>query len=244
MIEFQDVTLELQGRVVLDNISFHIHQGESVLLVGSSGAGKSTIMKLILGLIKPTAGKIRILGEEITRLPEKKLLKLRQQFGMVFQGGALFDSLTVEDNVAYFLKENLRMTDAEIKMRVRQTLEFLGLSRFLHYLPSQLSGGMIKRVAIARAIVSKPKALLYDEPTAGLDPISARRVVELIQHLQEKFGTTSLIVSHEIHYFLDVAKRMLMLKEGSIMYDGNPNLDILEYFDETDGVLPAQQLAG
>ncbi len=244
MIEFQDVTLELQGRVVLDNISFHIHQGESVLLVGSSGAGKSTIMKLILGLIKPTAGKIRILGEEITRLPEKKLLKLRQQFGMVFQGGALFDSLTVEDNVAYFLKENLRMTDAEIKMRVRQTLEFLGLSRFLHYLPSQLSGGMIKRVAIARAIVSKPKALLYDEPTAGLDPISARRVVELIQHLQEKFGTTSLIVSHEIHYFLNVAKRMLMLKEGSIMYDGDPNLDILEYFDETDGVLPAQQLAG
>ncbi len=244
MIEFQDVTLELQGRVVLDNISFHIRQGESVLLVGSSGAGKSTIMKLILGLIKPTAGKIRILGEEITRLPEKKLLKLRQQFGMVFQGGALFDSLNVEDNVAYFLKENLQMTDAEIKVRVRQTLEFLGLSRFLHYFPSQLSGGMVKRVAIARAIVSKPKALLYDEPTAGLDPISARRVVELIQHLQEKFGTTSLIVSHEIHYFLDVAKRMLMLKGGTIMYDGEPNLDILEYFDETDGILPAQQLAG
>ena len=244
MIEFQDVTLELQGRLVLDNISFRIHQGDSVLLVGNSGAGKSTIMKLILGLIKPTAGKIRILGEDITRLSEKKLLKIRQQFGMVFQGGALFDSLTVEDNVAYFLKENLRMTEAEIKVRVHQTLEFLGLSRFLNYFPSQLSGGMVKRVAIARAIVSKPKALLYDEPTAGLDPISARRVVELIQHLQEKFGTTSLIVSHEIHYFLETARRMLMLKGGTIMYDGEPNLDILEYFDETDGITPVHQLAG
>jgi len=244
MIEFQDVTLELQGRLVLDNISFRIHQGDSVLLVGNSGAGKSTIMKLILGLIKPTAGKIRIFGEDITRLSEKKLLKIRQQFGMVFQGGALFDSLTVEDNVAYFLKENLRMTEAEIKVRVHQTLEFLGLSRFLNYLPSQLSGGMVKRVAIARAIVSKPKALLYDEPTAGLDPISARRVVELIQHLQEKFGTTSLIVSHEIHYFLETARRMLMLKGGTIMYDGEPNLDILEYFDETDGITPVHQLAG
>jgi len=156
----------------------------------------------------------------------------------------LFDSLTVEDNVAYFLKENLRMTEAEIKVRVHQTLEFLGLSRFLNYLPSQLSGGMVKRVAIARAIVSKPKALLYDEPTAGLDPISARRVVELIQHLQEKFGTTSLIVSHEIHYFLETARRMLMLKGGTIMYDGEPNLDILEYFDETDGITPVHQLAG
>ncbi|HFB67710.1 MAG TPA: ATP-binding cassette domain-containing protein [Calditrichae bacterium] len=244
MIEFQDVTLELQGRLVLDNISFRIHQGDSVLLVGNSGAGKSTIMKLILGLIKPTAGKIRIFGEDITRLSEKKLLKIRQQFGMVFQGGALFDSLTVEDNVAYFLKENLRMTEAEIKVRVHQTLEFLGLSRFLNYFPSQLSGGMVKRVAIARAIVSKPKALLYDEPTAGLDPISARRVVELIQHLQEKFGTTSLIVSHEIHYFLETARRMLMLKGGTIMYDGEPNLDILEYFDETDGITPVHQLAG
>ncbi len=244
MIEFQDVTLELQGRLVLDNISFRIHQGDSVLLVGNSGAGKSTIMKLILGLIKPTAGKIRIFGEDITRLSEKKLLKIRQQFGMVFQGGALFDSLTVEDNVAYFLKENMRMTEAEIKVRVQQTLEFLGLSRFLKYLPSQLSGGMIKRVAIARAIVSKPKALLYDEPTAGLDPISARRVVELIQHLQEKFGTTSLIVSHEIHYFLETARRMLMLKGGTIMYDGEPNLDILEYFDETDGISPVHHLAG
>ncbi|NOX36643.1 MAG: ATP-binding cassette domain-containing protein [Calditrichaeota bacterium] len=244
MIEFQHVSLSLHNREILKDVSFRIEKGESILLAGSSGAGKSTILKLALGLIKPTSGRIWVFGREITRLSEKKLMKLRQYFGTVFQGGALFDSLTVEQNVGFFLRENLNVEETEVQNRVRRTLQFLGLDKFLTYLPSQLSGGMRKRVAIARAIVTNPQALLYDEPTAGLDPIAARRVIDLIKHLRESFQVTSLIVSHEIHYFLDIVDRMLMLKDGKIIYDGEPNLDIVEYFDEADGMVSIQHLAG
>jgi len=244
VIEFQHVSLSLHNREILKDVSFRIEKGESILLAGSSGAGKSTILKLALGLIKPTSGRIWVFGREITRLSEKKLMKLRQYFGTVFQGGALFDSLTVEQNVGFFLRENLNVEETEVQNRVRRTLQFLGLDKFLTYLPSQLSGGMRKRVAIARAIVTNPQALLYDEPTAGLDPIAARRVIDLIKHLRESFQVTSLIVSHEIHYFLDIVDRMLMLKDGKIIYDGEPNLDIVEYFDEADGMVSIQHLAG
>ncbi len=244
MIEFHHVSLSLQNREILRDLSFRVDKGESILLAGSSGAGKSTILKLALGLIKPTSGRIYILGREITRLSEKKLMAMRRYFGTVFQGGALFDSLTVEQNVGFFLRENLKVEETEVRSRVQRTLQFLGLEKFLSYLPSQLSGGMRKRVAIARAIVTNPQALLYDEPTAGLDPIAARRVIELIRHLRERFQVTSLIVSHEIHYFLDIVDRMLMLKDGKIIYDGEPNLDIVEYFDESDGMVSVQHLAG
>ncbi|RMH95470.1 MAG: ATP-binding cassette domain-containing protein [Calditrichaeota bacterium] len=232
MIEFRDVTLYLNRRRILDRLSFTIEEGESILLVGNSGAGKSTILKLILGLIRPTEGNIYIFGRDITRLSEKELMKVRQQFGIVFQEGALFDSLTVEENVGFFLRENLRLPEAEIRHRVRETLGFLGLESFLHYLPAHLSGGMKKRVAVARAVVSNPLGMLYDEPTAGLDPVSARRVVELISTLHQQMNITTLVVTHEVHYFVDAIHRMIMLKQGRVAYDGPAVEDIHHWYEE------------
>ncbi len=227
MIEFKNVSLNLSGKVILNNISFRIEKGQSVLLAGNSGVGKSTILKLILGLIKPTEGSIRVFGQEVSHLPEKKLLKIRQKCGMVFQEGALFDSLTIEENVGFFLRENKKLTAEQVHHKVVEILDYLGLEKYLHYYPSQLSGGMKKRVAIARAIIANPSILLYDEPTAGLDPISANRVVELIDDLRKRLNVTSMIVSHEIHYFLDVIDRMIILKEGGIFYDGMPQLNLI-----------------
>ena len=166
MIRFEDVTLIYNDLKVLDNISFKIDTGELILLVGGSGSGKSTILKLILGLIRPNAGKIYIDNNLITGMREKNLLKVRRQFGIVFQEGALFDSLTVEENVGFFLKENLKMPEDQVYKEVVDELKFLGLDGFLDYYPSQLSGGMKKRVAVARAAISNPKVMLYDEPTA------------------------------------------------------------------------------
>lgn len=231
MIEFKNVTLYLNERKILDDISFSIAAGESVMLVGSSGAGKSTILKLILGLIKPTSGDIYIFGKNICRMREKELLKIRQKFGIVFQEGALFDSLTVEENVSFFLRENLHLTQAEINERVMGKLTFLGLDEFSDYLPAHLSGGMKKRVAVARAVVSNPRGMLYDEPTAGLDPNSAKRVVGLIERLQQQFNITSIVVTHEVHYFMDTMERMIMLKNGQIAYDGTPVLDIHDWYE-------------
>ena len=227
MIEFKNVSLNLSGKVILNNISFRIEKGQSVLLAGNSGVGKSTILKLILGLIKPTEGSIRVFGQEVSHLPERELLKIRQKCGMVFQEGALFDSLTIEENVGFFLRENKKLTAEQVHHKVVEILDYLGLEKYLHYYPSQLSGGMKKRVAIARAIIANPSILLYDEPTAGLDPISANRVVELIDDLRNRMNVTSVIVSHEIHYFLDVIDRMIILKEGGIFYDGMPQLNLI-----------------
>ncbi|NIV71937.1 ATP-binding cassette domain-containing protein [Candidatus Saccharibacteria bacterium] len=232
MIHLDKVSLNLNGKCVLEDISFSISPGESILLAGNSGAGKSTILKLILGLLKPTSGNIYVFGKNVTEMSEHQLMKIRQQLGIVFQEGALFDSLNVQENVSFFLRENLKLTAAEIQERVLEKLHFLGLQRFLDYFPSELSGGMKKRVAVARAVVANPKGMLYDEPTAGLDPVSARRVVGLISNLQEKFRMTSLVVTHEVHYFIHAVQRMLMLKDGHIVYDGEPMTDIHDMFED------------
>jgi len=232
MIEFRNVSLCLNGRMILNEISFRLSVGESVLLLGNSGAGKSTILKLTLGLMQPTGGQILVFGKDIRTLPRKELMAMRRRFGMVFQEGALFDSLSVAENVGFFLKEHFSLTEEEIERRVFQTTRDLGIDQFLDYYPSNISGGMKKRVAIARAIISKPSALLYDEPTAGLDPFSACRVVELIEELQKKFQATSLIVSHEIHYFTEVVDRFIMLKDSEIAYDGAPFSEISRHYEE------------
>jgi len=232
MIRFENVTLMRDELRVLDKISFTIAAGELILLVGGSGSGKSTILKLILGLLKPTSGEIYINEEKITVMREKKLLKVRQNFGIVFQEGALFDSLTVEENVGFFLKENLDLSEEEVRKEVYDELQFLGLKDFLDYYPAQLSGGMKKRVAVARAAVSNPKVMLYDEPTAGLDPIAAQRVVDLINDLHQQLNITSIVVTHEIHYFVDIVKRVLMLRDGGIVYDGAPVADIHEWYED------------
>ncbi|UCE04797.1 MAG: ATP-binding cassette domain-containing protein [bacterium] len=237
MIEFNTVSLCLNNRTILRNLSFQIKKGQTALLVGSSGAGKSTILRLILGLLKPTAGRITIMGKNIAQMSENELNDMRQKFGLVFQNGALFDSLTLEENVGFFLSENTNVSEQQVRTRVLDIMNFLGLENYLDYYPSEISGGMRKRVSIARAIVTNPDVLLYDEPTAGLDPFAARKVVGLMKDLQSRFQVTSLIVTHEIHHFEKVVDRLLMLKNGSITYDGVYNLAILDEFEESEAPL-------
>ncbi len=234
MIAFDSVSLCLNNRNILKNISFTINRGETAVLVGSSGAGKSTILRLILGLLKPTSGRILIMGRDIVPLSEKELNPIRRKFSLVFQSGALFDSLTLEQNVGFFLAENSNLSPQEIHDQVSDIMKFFGLENFMHYYPAQISGGMRKRVSIARAVVTRPEVLLYDEPTAGLDPLAAKKVVHLIDQLQQRFNVTSLIVTHEIHHFANVVNRMMMLKNGIISYDGGFDLSILEAFEETE----------
>ncbi len=238
MVEFQRVSLTLGDKQILKDLSFKVGKGEIVLLTGNSGQGKSTILKLILGLLKPTSGNVVIFGKDITRMRNKELMKIRQKCGIVFQSGALFDSLTVEENVSFFLVEALNVRPEEAKMRSRRILDYLGLDGFTDYYPSQLSGGMKKRVAIARAIVTDPKLLLYDEPTAGLDAHSAFKVVELIRDLQERLNVTSIIVSHELHYFIRLIDKILHLEDGHITWEKENSAELialnekmfLEYF--------------
>ncbi|RMG61209.1 MAG: ATP-binding cassette domain-containing protein [Calditrichaeota bacterium] len=238
VVEFENVSLCLNGKQILSNVSFSIEKNETVLLVGSSGSGKSTILRLILALQRPSSGTIRVMGQDLTGFCGSDLLRLRQKIGLVFQEGALFDSHTVLENVCFFLVENLHVPLEEARERVLPILEFLGLHEYMHYYPSELSGGMKKRVGIARAIASKPELVLYDEPTAGLDPISAKKVVELIDTLDREYGVTSLIVTHELHYFVDAVDRLLFLKNGQIVYSGVPEVSILEQYSEPE-VKPA-----
>ncbi len=234
MIAFDAVSLCLNNRNILKNISFQIQRGETAVLVGSSGAGKSTILRLILGLLKPTTGRIFVFDKDIVPLSEKQLNSIRRKFGLVFQSGALFDSLTLEQNVGFFLSENDHLSTQEIHDQVTGIMKFFGLENFMQYYPSQISGGMKKRVAIARAVITHPEVLLYDEPTAGLDPLAARKVVSLIDQLKQNFNMTSLIVTHEIHHFANVADRLLMLKNRTISYDGVFDLSILDEFEESE----------
>ncbi len=231
MIELENVSLTLGKRKILDNLSLRIDAGQIAVLAGNSGEGKSTILKLILGLIRPDSGTVRVLGKNIADLNKKELMGIRQQCGIVFQSGALFDSLTVEENVCFFLKEALHVERSEARKRVIDILEYLGLGKYMHYYPSHLSGGMRKRVAIARAIVTHPKILLYDEPTAGLDTQTAFRVVQLIKDLQKRLNVTSLIVSHELHFFLNVMDKILNLEQGQIVSEIKNNEKLISQFN-------------
>jgi len=231
MIELKNVSLTLNKKQILDNLSFRVDRGQIAVLAGNSGEGKSTILKLILGLIRPTSGTIRVLGQNILDLSESELMKVRQKGAIVFQEGALFDSLTVEENVCFFLKEALHVDRNEARQRVIDILQYLGLGKYMRYYPSQLSGGMKKRVAIARAIVTHPQILLYDEPTAGLDAQSAFRVVELIKDLQERLNVTSLIVTHELHYFMKVLDKILYLEQGRIVSETKNSAELSSKFN-------------
>jgi phospholipid/cholesterol/gamma-HCH transport system ATP-binding protein len=221
MVEFKNVSLVLGENEILKDVSFNLEEGHIILLSGNSGEGKSTILKLILGLLQPTSGSIYVFAKNLNNLRTKELMKIRQQCGIVFQNGALFDSLNVEENVSFFLREALHVEREEAHKRVLEILDYLGLKNYLNYYPAQLSGGMKKRVAIARAIVTHPKLLLYDEPTAGLDALTAFRVVDLIRDLQKQLNVTSLIVSHELHYFARTIDKSIHLENGYITSEEN-----------------------
>jgi phospholipid/cholesterol/gamma-HCH transport system ATP-binding protein len=199
MIEFQNVYKSFDEESILKDVSFKIGRGETKIILGESGSGKSTILKLILGLIRPDSGHIFIEGRDITQLQERDLVDIRRRIGMVFQEGALFDSLSVRENVGYRLSEEGGMEESEIELAVLQLLGFVGLEEAIDKMPAELSGGMKRRVGIARALVGTPKIVLYDEPTAGLDPITKRAIVELMIKLRDMEGVTSVFVTHDLH---------------------------------------------
>ncbi len=198
MIEFQDVTKVFDDDVVLKDVSFRISRGETKIILGASGSGKSTILKLILGLIRADAGRIFIEGQEITHMNEHELVQVRRRIGMVFQEGALFDSLSVRENVGYRLYEESQLSEEEVEVAVLRLLGFVGLVEAIDKMPAELSGGMKRRVGIARALVGTPRVILYDEPTAGLDPITKRHIVELMIKLRDLEGVTSVFVTHDL----------------------------------------------
>lgn len=198
MIEFRNVSKSFDDEVVLKDVSFKIGEGETKIILGESGSGKSTILKLILGLIRPDSGQIFVDGQEVTRMAERDLVAIRRNIGMVFQEGALFDSLSVRENVGYRLFEEGRMDEEEIEVEVLKLLGFVGLEDAIDKMPAELSGGMKRRVGIARALVGTPKVVLYDEPTAGLDPITKRSIVELVIKLRDLEGVTTVFVTHDL----------------------------------------------
>jgi phospholipid/cholesterol/gamma-HCH transport system ATP-binding protein len=196
-IEFQDVSLAFEDKVILDQVSFIVAHGETKIVMGGSGTGKSTILRLVLGLLKPDAGRILIDGEEITRFSEKELTRVRKNIGMVFQDGALFDSMSVYENVGYRLFEK-GVPEDEVQDEVRRMLQFVNLEQAMYLMPAELSGGMRRRVGIARALVGNPKLVLFDEPTAGLDPPTARTINELAMKLRDLEDVSSIFVTHRI----------------------------------------------
>ncbi len=243
-IVFENVALAFGSNEVLKGVSFRLAHGETKALFGVAGSGKSLILKLTMGLIRPDAGRIVTLGQDITQMPEEELYSLRRKIGMVFQESALFDSLTVSENVAYRLMEEHGIYDHEIDVKVREALRFVELEHTLDLFPSELSGGMRRRVAIARAIITQPELLLYDSPTGGLDPVTSNTIIELIVKQRDVYKTSSLLVTHRLqdgftmatHQFDTQANRMvclppgkscdvpmsfLVLRDGKVIFDGD-----------------------
>ncbi len=234
---FEDVSLRFDEQVVLDGLSFELERGATKVLLGVAGSGKTTILKLTLGLLRPDSGRIFVLDQEVSAMREKELYKLRERIGMVFQESALFDSLSVEENVAFRLSEE-KVSEAEILRRVTEALRFVELEHTLNLFPAELSGGMRRRVAIARAIISNPEVLLYDSPTAGLDPVTSTTIVELLVKQRDAYQTSALLVTHRLqdaftmatHRFSQEQNKMVEVPPGSnwdsktsflVLKDGN-----------------------
>ena len=241
-ILFEDVAIAFEGQAVLNGVSFQLKRGETKVLLGVAGSGKSTILKLCLGLIKPDRGSIYVLGHDVTTMSEEELFDLRSKVGIVFQESALFDSLTVRENVAFRLMEE-KIPESEIEQRVREALSFVELENTVDMFPSELSGGMRRRVGIARAIITHPEVLLYDSPTGGLDPVTSTTIIELIMKQRDVYKTSALLVSHRLqdgfmlatHRYDPDTKHMrpidgvalrevlttfLVLKDGRVVFDG------------------------
>ncbi|MFN8006557.1 MAG: ATP-binding cassette domain-containing protein [Terriglobia bacterium] len=217
-IELKNVYKSFGDALILKNISFRVRRGETRIILGGSGSGKSTILKLIIGLEKPDEGEIWVDGEEISNFSESRLMPVRRKIGMVFQEGALFDSLSVAENVAYRLREQTTLGEEEIEALVRKTLGFVELEEAIEKMPSQLSGGMRRRAAIARSLVGNPKIMLYDEPTAGLDPLTARTINELVIKLRDLEGVSSVFVTHRLKDAFTMANEFLGYHEGTLRY--------------------------
>jgi phospholipid/cholesterol/gamma-HCH transport system ATP-binding protein len=242
-IIFENVSIGFEDIQVLDNVSFELRRGETKIVLGVAGSGKSTILKLCLGLLKPDQGQIYVLGHDITTMSEEEMFDLRSKVGMVFQESALFDSLNVRDNVAFRLMEE-HLPEAEVDKRVREALSFVELEDAIDRFPAELSGGMRRRVGIARAIITQPEVILYDSPTGGLDPITSTTIIELIMKQRDVYKTSALLVSHRLqdgftlasHYYdpttkhmkssdgmpsRDISTSFMILREGKAVFEGN-----------------------
>ncbi len=234
-LSVRNITQQFGAQKVLRGVSFDVYPGELLALIGGSGAGKSVILKHLDGLMDPIGGEILIENEKISNVPEKQKARLRSRLGLMFQNGALFDSMTVAENVAFPLREQGGLTEREIAERVQAALESVYLGEHGDKMPASLSGGMIKRVAVARAVITGPDCLMYDEPTAGLDPIVTDSVSHLIKEINVREKKTTLIVSHDMGSVLKIADRIIYLREGQVYWTGTPR----ELIDSRDPVCSA-----
>ena len=220
MIEARDLVVLRGDRRILDGVSFTVQRGETTVILGGSGCGKSTLLRHLVGLDRPAAGQVLLWGQDITAVPEEEVDRLRRKMGILFQGGALFNSITVGDNVALPLREHTELPESTIQIMVRMKLSLVGLSGLEDYMPSALSGGMKKRAGLARAMAMDPEILFFDEPSAGLDPITAAGLDELILRLRETFRMTIVVVTHELPSLFLIAEKVVMLDRGKVAMAG------------------------
>ncbi|MCK9230840.1 MAG: ABC transporter ATP-binding protein [Syntrophales bacterium] len=222
MIELRDIHKSFKNHIVLDGLNLKIEEGKTTIIIGRSGGGKSVLLKHIIGLLKPDRGTIVVDGDDITAMGDRELNEVRKKFGMLFQEAALFDSMNVLENVAFPLREHSRMKEQEIRDRVRSRLQDVGLSGVEEKMPSELSGGMKKRVGLARALAMEPRIVLFDEPTTGLDPVMTEAIDRLIFETQRNFNLTCVVISHDIKSIFAVGHRVAMLYDGRIIEYGTP----------------------
>ncbi len=223
MIRIRELKKRLGSKQVLNGVDLDIPQGKTVVVMGRSGTGKSVLLKHIIGLMTPDSGSIEVDGDEVVGMREHQLNEVRKHFGLLFQGAALFDSLTVQENVGLPLREHQRLPEEEVRRRVTERLEWVGLKDVDDMKPASLSGGMRKRVGLARAIAMDPQYILYDEPTTGLDPIMSDVINRLIRSLQERLGVTSIVVTHDMNSAYHVGDILAMLHEGRVVFTGTPD---------------------
>jgi phospholipid/cholesterol/gamma-HCH transport system ATP-binding protein len=233
MIEVKQLCRSFGSNSILENVTFKVETGESVAIIGRSGGGKSVLLKHLIGLLAPDSGQILIDGENLCGLDERQLLRVRHKFGMVFQGAALFDSMSVEENVSFALRRERKLTDAEIRKKVAQALDVVELSGTEEKRPSELSGGMRKRVGLARAIIYEPQIVLYDEPTTGLDPVVSDSIDQLMMRVRDTLHVTTVVVTHDMRTTRRLGQRILMLYDKHIYATGTPD----EIFSSTDPVV-------
>ncbi len=223
MIKVVNLHKYFKGRHVLKDINFMVQKGETLVIIGGSGSGKSTLLKLLIGLLRPDEGRIFIKDQEFSVMSEMQMDKIRLKMGMVFQYSALFDSMSVGENVGFGLKEHSKMRKEQIKQIVEEKLKLVGLEGFSDFMPNELSGGMKKRVSLARAIAFEPEILLYDEPSSGLDPVTSAKIDDLIVQMQKLLGVTSIVVTHDMKSAFYIADRIAMLYNGEMIAIGTPD---------------------
>ena len=239
IIEVKDLVKSFDGRVVLNKVNLKVYRGETTVIMGGSGCGKSTLLRHIIGSHQPDSGQVFLKGKDITQLPDTEFDKIRKRFGMVFQNAALFDSMSVEDNILLPIREHTKLDQKIMDIMIKMKLELVGLRGFEKLMPSQLSGGMRRRVGLARAIALDPEIVFYDEPTAGLDPIVAGVVDKLILDLSKKLQITSVVVTHDMKSVFSIADRVAMLYEGKVLAEGT-----LDEIKNTDNPSIQQFISG